>query len=264
MRIWQAILASVLAHAALLNIPIGMSLNREPDCVVMKFVIDAAPAAAPANPNPAQAPPRAAIQAPAPEEVVKAPDLLVVPERPKKKAIAKQKTEPAPTPAYTLLKEPVQPIEDLRPADVSMPLPGPLAETVAAADQGGGPDGPAGGSSAKQHAAISGAHGTGHGVGTAAFGGSGGPGFISRVLPRYPRLAREMGREGTVVLSLTIDDKGILQDVEVVESAGFGFDEEALRAVRASKFKPAVRSGKPVASRALLPVRFLLRGSGDD
>lgn len=133
MRIWQAILASVLAHAALLNIPIGMSLNREPDCVEMTFVIDAAPAAAPANPNPAQAPARAAVQAPAPEEVVKAPDLLVVPERPKKKAIAKQKTEPAPAPAYTPREEPVQPIEDLRPADVSMPLPGPLAETVAAA-----------------------------------------------------------------------------------------------------------------------------------
>jgi hypothetical protein len=73
-----------------------MSLNREPDCVEMKFVIDATPAAAPANPNPAQAPPRAAVQAPAPEEGVNAPDLLAVPERPKKKAIAKQKTEPAP------------------------------------------------------------------------------------------------------------------------------------------------------------------------
>jgi TonB family protein len=67
-----------------------------------------------------------------------------------------------------------------------------------------------------------------------------------------------------MMLSLTIDNHGILQDVEVVEGSGFGFDEEALRAVRASKFRPAVRNGKPVASRALLPVRFLLRGSGDD
>jgi TonB family protein len=33
-----------------------------------------------------------------------------------------------------------------------------------------------------------------------------------------------MGREGMVVLSLTIDAKGILQDVEVIESAGNGFD----------------------------------------
>jgi protein TonB len=261
MRIWQAILVSVLAHAALLNMPIGMSSNREPECVEMRFVIDAASAAAPA-----QALPRATVHAPVPEkatEVVKVPDLPAVPERSKKKAIVKQKTEPAPDPAYNSREEPVQPIEDLRPTDVSMPLPVPLAETVAAADQGG-PEGPAGGNSAKQHAAVSGAHGTGHGVGAAAFGGSGGPGFISRVLPRYPRMAREMSREGTVVLSLTIDEQGILQDAEVAERAGFGFDEEALRAVRTSKFKPAVRSGKPVASRALLPVRFLLRGSGDD
>jgi protein TonB len=49
-----------------------------------------------------------------------------------------------------------------------------------------------------------------------------------------------------------------------MESAGFGFDEEALRALQASSFKAAVRNGKPVASRALLPVRFMLRGSGDD
>jgi protein TonB len=84
------------------------------------------------------------------------------------------------------------------------------------------------------------------------------------VLPRYPRLAREMGREGTVVLSLTIDENGILQDVAVVESAGFGFDEEALQAMQASTFKAALRNGQPVASRALLPVRFILKGSGND
>ncbi len=96
------------------------------------------------------------------------------------------------------------------------------------------------------------------------FGSSGTPGFISRVLPRYPRLAREMGREGTVVLSLTIDEQGVLQSIEVTESAGHDFDEEALRAMRASTFRAAVRNGKPVASRALLPVRFMLKGSGDD
>ena len=49
-----------------------------------------------------------------------------------------------------------------------------------------------------------------------------------------------------------------------VEGAGFGFDEEALAAIRASIFRAVVRDGRPVVSRALLPVRFMLRGSGDD
>jgi hypothetical protein len=49
-----------------------------------------------------------------------------------------------------------------------------------------------------------------------------------------------------------------------VEGAGFGFDEEALAPIRASIFRAAVRDGRPVVIRALLPVRFMLRGSGDD
>jgi protein TonB len=97
-----------------------------------------------------------------------------------------------------------------------------------------------------------------------AFGASGGPGFVKRVLPRDPRAAREMGREGTVVLRLAIDAQGRLEAVEVAESAGFGFDEAAIEAVRASAFRPAVRDGRPVESLALLPVKFVLKGSGDD
>jgi protein TonB len=145
-----------------------------------------------------------------------------------------------------------------------MPQPARPAEAAATADSGGAPEASAVESSARQQAAVGRAYGTGHGVGPAVFGSSDGPGFIRRVLPRYPRLARELGREGSVVLSLTIDEHGLLKDVEVMESAGHGFDEEALRAIQASTFRAAVRNGKPVASRAILPVRFMLRGSGND
>ncbi len=114
--------------------------------------------------------------------------------------------------------------------------------------------------------AAMGSSGAGRGreVGPTLFGSSGSPAFASRVLPHYPRSARETRREGTVVLCLTIDEHGVLKNVEVVESAGFGFDEEALRAVRASTFKAALRNGCPVASQAMLPVRFMLKGSGND
>jgi protein TonB len=147
---------------------------------------------------------------------------------------------------------------------MSMPAAVPPVATAAVDDSINRFEASAGGGEAKRQAAVSRGHGAGPGAGPAAFGSTGGPGFIRRVLPRYPRLAREMGREGTVVLSLKIDEKGILQGVEVIESAGHGFDEEALRAMQASTFKAAVRNGQPVASRALLPVRFMLRGSGND
>ena len=262
MRLWQAIVASILVHAALLNLPIGMSSVREVACVETRFVIEAAPA----GPQPAPLPARAAVQ-PAPEtppEAVKAPEIHRKPEPPRKKPASRQKAQPLPEPRQEPRAEPASAIEDARPAGVSLPAEAPPIEAAAADDPGKGLEASAERGEAKQPAAVSKGRGAGHGVGSAAFGGSGGPAFIRRVLPRYPRLAREMGREGTVVLSLTIDEHGMLQEVEVVESAGHGFDEEALQAMRASKFRAAVRSGQPVASRALLPVRFMLRGTAND
>ncbi len=91
------------------------------------------------------------------------------------------------------------------------------------------------------------------------FGASIAPSFLHREMPVYPSFARKLGKEGRVLLRLTIDERGQLVQVEVVEKAGFGFVEAAIDAVKKSTFLPAKKDGKPVASRALLPVRFLLR-----
>ncbi len=90
----------------------------------------------------------------------------------------------------------------------------------------------------------------------AEFGSADGPAFVKRVLPEYPWIARKMGKEGRVLLKLVIDGKGRLLDALVVERAGFGFDREAVKAVRFSTFRPAVRNGMPVKSEALLYVKF--------
>jgi protein TonB len=82
---------------------------------------------------------------------------------------------------------------------------------------------------------------------------------MQRVMPRYPELARRRGREGLVVLRLTIDEGGLLQHAEVVEKAGFGLDEAALEAARASSYAPARRGNRSVPCTALLPVRFALK-----
>ncbi len=91
------------------------------------------------------------------------------------------------------------------------------------------------------------------------FGVVGGPDFLHKELPGYPPIAKRLGKEGKVVLRLTINVKGNLVDVEVLEGADYGFTEAAVRAVRKSTFLPARRNGKPVTSRVILPVRFMLR-----
>ena len=106
--------------------------------------------------------------------------------------------------------------------------------------------------------------GSGAGSGSGApyetnFGQADAPRFLQYVQPKYPLAARQQGREGTVVLRLTIDERGSLVQVEVIASPSDGFAESAVEAVKRSTFAPALRGGRAVASRAVLPVRFALR-----
>ncbi len=89
-------------------------------------------------------------------------------------------------------------------------------------------------------------------------GAMGGPQFVQRSVPKYPRAAQRLGVEGSVLLRLAIDASGKLTGVEVVNGAGTGFDEEAVQAVKRSTFAPAVQNGRPVKCLALLKIRFQL------
>jgi protein TonB len=91
------------------------------------------------------------------------------------------------------------------------------------------------------------------------FGSTNAPQFLHREMPVYPLIARRLGREGRVLLRLTIDENGRLLNIEVLERAGFGFTEAAIEAVKKSTFRPAMQDGRPVLSKALLPVSFKLR-----
>ena len=94
-----------------------------------------------------------------------------------------------------------------------------------------------------------------------SFGSPDGPSFLHKVVPCYPALAKRLDKEGTVLLRVTIDERGRPIQVEVLTKAGFGFDEEAVRAVQSSTFVPAKKEGKALACKALLPIRFVLRNS---
>jgi len=91
------------------------------------------------------------------------------------------------------------------------------------------------------------------------FGASDAPGFLYREIPQYPFAARRRGEEGKVVLKLTIDEKGNLLNIEVIESTGSDFTVSAVEAVKRSKFSPAKKNNAPVVCMALLPIRFALK-----
>ena len=111
-----------------------------------------------------------------------------------------------------------------------------------------------------------GAGGKGNGAGTggegaggpveARFGDADGPQFIYQERPEYPFVDMRLQREGKVIVRLTIDEKGKLQKVDVVEATDQAFAESAVKALKRSKFRPARRKGVPIACRAPYAIRF--------
>jgi len=77
--------------------------------------------------------------------------------------------------------------------------------------------------------------------------------------PRYPRCCRRRGREGVVVLEITIRATGECGDIEVLKSGGCPrMDEAAVEAVRRAQFIPAQLLGRPVTSTKKLKFIFKL------
>lgn len=75
-------------------------------------------------------------------------------------------------------------------------------------------------------------------------------------MTHYPDWAVEMGLEGEVVLSFSIDEQGRVQDVEILKSGGHLFDEAAKQAVTSVKWQPASSGNHPVESHYVLPFEF--------
>jgi len=85
------------------------------------------------------------------------------------------------------------------------------------------------------------------------------PQYLRNPAPVYPRLARERGEEGTVVLDVEVLPSGRCGTLRVLESSGHALlDEAAARAVRQWQFKPATRWGRAIAVWVEIPVTFRL------
>lgn len=88
------------------------------------------------------------------------------------------------------------------------------------------------------------------------------PVLIQRLEPEYSDEARRARYQGTVVLSLVIDENGAPNNIQVVRRLGMGLDEKAVEAVQQWLFRPGMKDGRPVKVRVNVEVNFrlLLRG----
>jgi periplasmic protein TonB len=255
MKTWQCVLFSVAVHGLIFGLPVMPNtppvLHTEE---IQLLVLESPPMDCPVEKilEPVGAP-----------KSTKSTERITVPVSPVKQPLRelpapRKKPVPAtkPVPAASVPK--AQPDSDTlsnKPsemADATQPAFPPVTDDVSDGST------PSVNSSINSEGGNAGGHGSqGHAV-ESSIGALGGPQFLHRVVPRYPRLARRMGVEGTVLLRLTIDASGKLIRVEVIKGPGNGFDDEAVQAVKQSSYSPAVQNGRPTGCLALLKIEFQL------
>jgi TonB family protein len=89
--------------------------------------------------------------------------------------------------------------------------------------------------------------------------------ILYKVDPEYTDEARSAKFEGTIVLSVAIDEGGYPTNIKVVRGLGLGLDEKAVECLQKWIFFPAMKDGTPMQSTAMLELNFRLArfdGSG--
>lgn len=77
--------------------------------------------------------------------------------------------------------------------------------------------------------------------------------------PRYPRLARKRGYQGTVLLDVFVTRDGQAKDVKVVQSSRYSvLDKAAVKSVQSWRFEPGKKGEEKVAMWVKVPIRFEL------
>jgi len=78
--------------------------------------------------------------------------------------------------------------------------------------------------------------------------------------PKYPRMARRRGYEGTVVMEVLVNREGRAEDLRLYESSGYPvLDRSAMNSVKNWLFYPGKRGDKEVDMWVKVPVRFKLK-----
>jgi TonB family protein len=84
------------------------------------------------------------------------------------------------------------------------------------------------------------------------------PQLLFKVEPEYSEEARKAKFQGTVLLYVEVDEKGLPRNIRVIRPLGLGLDQKAIEAVEKWKFSPGKKDGKPVPVQAQIEVNFRL------
>lgn len=83
------------------------------------------------------------------------------------------------------------------------------------------------------------------------------PMIVSSSKPLYPRVARESGWEGTVIVRTLITPDGVPSQLEIRKSCGHeALDLAAQEAIKSWKFQPAKDGNIPIAKWVDIPIKF--------
>lgn len=94
---------------------------------------------------------------------------------------------------------------------------------------------------------------------TSFFGGERIPEFIKMANPKYPRLARQAGLEGTVWIAAHVDINGSVIEAKIYKSSEIEIlDDAALKAAYKNIFRPAIQNKLPVKLWVAYKVVFVL------
>lgn len=86
------------------------------------------------------------------------------------------------------------------------------------------------------------------------------PLYANNPKPDYPALARRRNWQGTVLLSVFVSEKGLVDTVKLHKSSGHTLlDKSALKTVASWQFLPGMETGHPVAMEVLIPIHFKLQ-----
>ena len=84
--------------------------------------------------------------------------------------------------------------------------------------------------------------------------------IINSILPKYPKKAQKLGIEAQLLLELIINKKGTVEyiDIAYCSEKGYGFEKNAVDAVKKLQFEPFFKDGTPVKVKLVYPVNFIL------
>ena len=251
-------------HGVVLSLPLSRNApqalkERLIDVVLMRQEAPPAPPSA-EKVEPRPAPKRVALKEPAPAPRVKEQTRPLDAPIPREPQPLEKKAEPAGAGAGNVLDEQI--------ASQVVPGPAPAGDEgvgIAGVNTAGGKVGLGGGGTGVGTGA--GGTGTGPGGGGGSGSGSGGgvvqlrepPAFAYYEEPEYPARARRLGKEGKVGLELTIDEKGNVLKVDVIEATDQMFVANAVSAAKRWRFRPYKKNGVPVPFRYPCPLRFRMQ-----